>query len=304
MRISSPSHVLSLCNDRRYTCFVIALAFLLIGSTARAQVPTQAQMQSMFPATLSAKFGPPEAYDFDDDEGFQPIFDGESLEGWLGEPTVWSVQDHKIIGKRGRTPLRNNDYLVYKKLKARDFDLKLEINVITGGSGIQYRSQTGLPWTHKIRGAVEPNLDWMLTGPQADIWAPVPALPTVYSGGLYLENESKGVVAWRGQITQSSANQREQLIGRIGDPIALGAYIVPGSEEQTTGGIPLPGGWNRYHIIARGGVMMHIINGQLMAVYIDDNPESRDNQAGFFGLELEMQPTHIEARNIRVKIYD
>jgi hypothetical protein len=32
--------------------------------------------------------------------------------------------------------------------------------------------------------------------------------------------------------------------------------------------------WNSYEIIARGGVMMHIMNGQLMAAFIDDNQDS------------------------------
>ena len=30
-------------------------------------------------------------------------------------------------------------------------------------------------------------------------------------------------------------------------------------------------GWNQYHIIARGPVLMQIINGQLMAVAIDED---------------------------------
>ena len=31
------------------------------------------------------------------------------------------------------------------------------------------------------------------------------------------------------------------------------------------------GGWNRYHIIARGPVLMQLINGQLMSIAIDED---------------------------------
>ena len=30
--------------------------------------------------------------------------------------------------------------------------------------------------------------------------------------------------------------------------------------------------WNQYIVIARGGTFIHIVNGQLMAVMIDDDP--------------------------------
>ena len=288
--------------DRRAAQSLGCGLFMTLSGAVPAEVPTQARLQAMFPPALQEKLGPPEPYDFQDRAGFVEIFDGASLDDWEGEPTVWRVEEGKIVGQRNAKPLRNNDYLVYRGLKARDFELKLEINVIEGGSGIQYRSRTGEPWTQLIPGAVEPDLDFMLTGPQADIWAATPAWPTVFNGGVYLENEPRGVVAWRGQVTQSSAGKKEKVIGRIGDEVELGGYIVAGAPAGVVGGMPLPGGWNQYHIIARGGVMMHLINGQLMTIYIDDDPDSPDNQPGFIGLELETQPTRIEARNIWMKV--
>ena len=38
--------------------------------------------------------------------------------------------------------------------------------------------------------------------------------------------------------------------------------------------------WNQYTVIARGGTFLHVLNGQLMAVMIDDDPESSNNQPG------------------------
>ncbi len=58
--------------------------------------------------------------------------------------------------------------------------------------------------------------------------------------------------------------------------------------------------WNEYTIIARGGTLMHILNGQLMAVMVDDDPESSNNQPGLIGIEIE-QIGKIMVRNIWLK---
>jgi hypothetical protein len=58
--------------------------------------------------------------------------------------------------------------------------------------------------------------------------------------------------------------------------------------------------WNQYTVIARGGTFLHIVNGQLMSVMIDDDPASSNNQPGFFGIEIEAT-TKVMVRNIWVK---
>ena len=61
-------------------------------------------------------------------------------------------------------------------MEAKDFTLKFEIKVEgSGGSGFQYRSKTGIPWLAPIAANVTANvgpvnLNWMMTGPQADFW--------------------------------------------------------------------------------------------------------------------------------------
>ena len=62
--------------------------------------------------------------------------------------------------------------------------------------------------------------------------------------------------------------------------------------------------WNDYEVIARGGVMIHIMNGQLMAVFIDDNKDSVNNQPGLIGFEIESQPCKISVRNIWLRMFD
>ena len=59
---------------------------------------------------------------------------------------------------------------MYRKLEAHDFTLKFEVKVEgTGGTGLQYRSRTGLPWLANIPANVTANvgpvnLNWMMTG--------------------------------------------------------------------------------------------------------------------------------------------
>ena len=52
-----------------------------------------------------------------------------------------------------------------------------------------------------------------------------------------------------------------------------------------------------------GGTFIQIVNGQLMAVMVDDDPESSNNQAGLFGIEIEAT-TQVSVRNIWVKKFD
>ena len=37
-----------------------------------------------------------------DDDGFTSIFDGKTLDGWDGNPKLWSVQDGTITGSHHR----------------------------------------------------------------------------------------------------------------------------------------------------------------------------------------------------------
>ncbi len=53
-------------------------------------------------------------------------------------------------------------------------------------------------------------------------------------------------------------------------------------------------------MIARGGTLIHIVNGQVMAVMVDDDPNSSNNQSGLFGIEIEAT-TKIFVRNIWLK---
>ena len=61
------------------------------------------------------------------------------------------------------------------------------------------------------------------------------------------------------------------------------------------------GDWNQLHVIARGSTLTHIVNGQLMAVIVDDDPEARKT-AGVIALQIEQYGTgRVAFRNIWLK---
>lgn len=259
------------------------LALLALSAAVPAQQPAASPALPHHP-----RFGEPDPYTFDDHTGFVSLFDGQSLKDWDGDPTVWHVENGSIVGRATAEHPVPNTYLSYHGTTAHDFDLKLEVKVEKGGgTGIQYRSQTGIPWQSKPRsGTTLPPVAWLMTGPQADFWFPVDPKHQQYSGQFYSENTPLGILAWRGQVTEAEADGSPRLLGSIADRDALGGFVRVND-------------WNQYEIIARGPVLMHLLNGHLMAVYIDDNRNSSNNDAtGLIGIELEGAPTVISVRNI------
>lgn len=72
--------------------------------------------------------------------GFDPMFDGVSLQGWQGDPTVWSVHEGAI---RATTegPRSGSTFLIYDKpYKNFEMTLKYRFAKPGGNSGLQFRS--------------------------------------------------------------------------------------------------------------------------------------------------------------------
>ena len=252
---------------------------------AQAPQPTGAPAQGR---GRGLQFTEPSPLDFNDHDGYVSIFDGRTLDGWDGNPTFWRVEDGAIVGESTPERPSGNSYIAYRRMDAKDFTLKFEIKVEgTGGSGLQYRSRTGLPWLANIQENVTAfngpvNLNWMMTGPQADFWP-----SRVYTGQFYSENTPMRILAWCGQVVEGFGDKRKRLMGTIGDRDALGAIVKQND-------------WNQYTVIARCGTFLHIVNGQLMAVMIDDDAASSNNGSGQFGIEIEAT-TKVSVRNIWVK---
>ena len=103
-------------------------------------VPSLAVMLSALLAlTLSSTYAQEEA-----ENGFKPIFDGKSLEGWDFDPKFWRVEEGTITGES--TPenkVEYNTFCIWEQGELDDFELKLEFKLTSekgGNSGIQVRS--------------------------------------------------------------------------------------------------------------------------------------------------------------------
>jgi len=267
---------------RAFAVFGLAL----FAAAASAQAPA--------PPKVDSRFVQPLPLDFNDHDGFVSIFDG-TLAGWSGDKRFWRAENGMIVGENSEKNPSGNSYLTYTALTAHDFDLRLEIKVErSGGSGVQYRSHLGVPWRSKTPPAVLANIGpynsaAMLTGPQADFWYPDSPKTFSYNGQAFAENSPMGIEAWTGQVVRQFGGDqtKKKLVAMIAPP------------DQLTGHVKI-NDWNQYEIIARGGVFLHIINGQLMAVLIDDDPASTNQLPGLFGLEIE-NITKVSARNLYVR---
>jgi hypothetical protein len=206
----------------------------------------------------------------DDADGFVSIFDGRTLNGWEGDTTFWRAEDGKIVGES--TPekvVSHNTFLIWRGGTLRDFELKTEFRINGTNSGIQYRS-------HVVPEA-GPHV---LSGYQADM-----DIGNNYTGGLGEERGRRNVMVPRGQMIRLTENDTYKFMGTLGDPAEIGGSFVPN-------------GWNTYHIIARGPVLIHILNGRVSAIMIDEDEGARAME-GVLGFQMHTgQPFKVEYRNI------
>ena len=207
-----------------------------------------------------------------DHAGFESIFDGKTLNGWDGDPAFWRVENQAIVGEStSEKPLKVNTFIIWRGGKPADFELKLEYRINSTNSGVQYRS-VELPEIGK----------WVMKGYQADI-----DFQNTYTGQLY-EERGRGFLAMRGQMTQLQTGKK-QIIANLRSSDDLKSLIKPGD-------------WNQLHIIARGNMLTHILNGHLMAQTIDDDPSARAIN-GLIGFQMHVgPPMKVEFQNIKLKI--
>jgi len=81
-------------------------------------------------------------------DGFEPIFDGRTLNGWQGQDmSFWSIQDGAITGTISQEHAPQlNQYLIWQGGMLDDFELKLTFRMRSTNSpavngGFQFRSR-------------------------------------------------------------------------------------------------------------------------------------------------------------------
>jgi hypothetical protein len=213
-------------------------------------------------------FSQPDPIAFDDHEGWRSIFDGQSLKDWDGNFDVWHLEGGVIVG----TSMSGTTYLIWKGGEPANFELKAEMKLEGNNlnSGIQYRSvRTGQTGAASLKGY------------QADF-----DFAGRYTGQLYEQGTPRGIIAWRGQVVRAEQGKRPRLLSTLGDPDELKALIKTGD-------------WNQVHIIARGNVLTHIINGRTMSIFIDDDP-TMASAKGVIALQIE-NTGKVSFRNLWLK---
>jgi hypothetical protein len=205
--------------------------------------------------------------------GFSPIFDGQTLAGWDADPKYWRVEAGALVGEvTPATLLKANSFAIWRGGAPGDFELKAEYRIsAAGNSGINYRS-------------VEiPSPAFALKGYQCDIDG-----ANRYTGQNY-EERGRTFLAQRGQITRAVANSKRAVVGAVGEKDALATLLKPGD-------------WNQIHLIVRGNVLTHLINGRVMSVVIDEDPVNRA-ATGLIGVQVHVgPPMKIEYRNFLLKL--
>lgn len=207
----------------------------------------------------------------DDATGFVPIFDGKSLAGWDGDLTFWRAEDGMIVGES--TPekvVSINSFLIWRGGTVRNFELKLEFRMNGTNSGIQYRS-VELPEVGK----------WILKGYQADM-----DFINQHTGNIH-DERGRAFLSRRGKFSRALGGSSFKEIGTLGDPDELKGIVKIND-------------WNAYHIIARNEVIIHVLNGKVMAILIDEDPAR--SLEGVLGFQMHVGPPFkIEYRNILLR---
>ena len=252
---------------------------------------------------------------FDNFTGFDKIFDGTTLTNWDGDPTFWRAEGGTIVGEStAEKPVTENTFLIYRGSEPDNFELKLEFRMNSTNSGVQYRSR-------QLTGAVG---KWVMCGYQADI-----DFANAYTGMLYEERGRPGFLAPRGTVQYAGPNDVKQGQCSSGLPVAprgQGAARAGGAPPTapTTPPAPAPppplrgqigqlgdaevlrgiikvNDWNQLHIIARGNTLMHLLNGLVTAIFVDDDQANR-SMKGLLGVQIHTgPPMKIEFRNLYLK---
>lgn len=207
--------------------------------------------------------------------GFVSLFNGTDLKGWDGRTNHWSVQDGAITGQTTKeNPAKGNNFLIWRGVKAEtfgDFELRFDYKFTGdwGNSGVQYRS--------KDFG------DHVVGGYQADM-----EVGETYSGILYEERMTRGIMAERGEKVVWGADGKKQVTGKVGESKDIQAAIKKND-------------WNDYVVIVQGNHLIHRINGRV-TVDVTDNDESKRAMSGILALQLHAGPAmKIQFKNVRIK---
>jgi hypothetical protein len=224
---------------------------------------------------LGADENPPSPVAPPEPEGMQPLFNGKDLEGWDGDPRLWSFRDGIVRGETtAENPTQGNTFLIWRGGTVQDFELRLSFRIRSGNSGVQYRS--------KQIESRNPSNRWVVSGYQAEVEN------TPGKVGFLYHERGRGYLCRVGEKVVIGEDGKPQVVGTLGDRDAIAATYKKSD-------------WNDYIIIARGNHLRHYLNGYQTVDLVDNDPQGRALQ-GLIALQIHAGPPMVvEFKDVRLK---
>lgn len=208
------------------------------------------------------------------------LFNGKTLEGWDGDPRLWSVREGVIHGETTEeNPAMGNTFIIWKGGVTNDFDLRLSFRCnATNNSGIQYRSK------HITDDKVKNK--WVVRGYQHELRNEVKFPNT--SGFIYDEGGKRGRICLVGE---------KATWGEDGKKVIASDLIDQADFEK----LFKLDDWNDVVIIAKGNHIQHYLNNRLIMDFTDNEPNLALKE-GVLALQLHAgKPMFTEFKNIRIR---
>jgi hypothetical protein len=219
-----------------------------------------------------------------DEAGFKPLFNGKDLTGWEGRTDIFSVKDGALHAENtAANPLKKNTFLTYTAQEFGDFELRFDYRCIGGNSGMQYRSER-LP-------------DFVMKGYQADF-----ENQNRFTG-MFFEENGRMFMAYPGEyvtVKPLGALTAEEA-AKKNKPKARLDKVKFATTEESFSHIKDPTDWHSMTIIARGNTFVHILDGRVMSVAVDEDT-ANFKKSGLLGIQVHQGPPMIvDVKNIRIR---
>lgn len=212
-------------------------------------------------------------------KGMKQIFNGENLDGWEGDPRLWSVNDGAIRGETTKeNPTKGNTFVVWQGGELENFELRIKFRIDHGNSGIQYRSKL-LPAKENAQNK------WVVSGYQAEVEN------TPGKVGFLYHERGRGYLCNVGDKVVIHEDGKKEIVGKLGEK----AEIAKTYNKSD---------WNEYVIIGQGNHVRHYLNGFQTVDLVDHHKEGRCMK-GILALQIHAgPPMWVEFKDIRLKQYN
>jgi hypothetical protein len=260
-------------------------------------------------------------FDFDDNTGFQSLFDGKTLNGWEGAPGMWDIVDGAIHIDTACEHPTGTTYIYWKGGEVADFILKYDMKG-TGrvNGGMQFRSflteDANAPKYPSRGGGAGRGASGAGRGAsgrgggaafaasggggrgggqaQAQVACPTPPPPQPERGALAKWNMNGYQVdfdannQWGGNIYEQGGRgiintPGHALLAEAGQPVRVTATLA---DKPTLDSWFHRDDYNHMMIVAQGHTIETYMNGHLIMVLIDNDP-NYFRATGLLGPEVE-----------------